>query len=60
MEKDADKLFALYEQGYATAALSWDALVRYLRGLGAARTCVSVTAVPEALTMSMLPWPSTS
>ncbi len=30
MEKDADKLFALYEQGYATAALSWDALVRYL------------------------------
>ena len=29
-EKDADKLFALYEQGYATAALSWDALVRYL------------------------------
>lgn len=30
MEKDADKLFALYEQGYATAALSWGALVRYL------------------------------
>ena len=30
MEKDADKLFALYEQGYATAARSWDALVRYL------------------------------
>ena len=30
MEKDADKRFALYEQGYATAALSWDALVRYL------------------------------
>ena len=30
MEKDADKLVALYEQGYATAALSWDALVRYL------------------------------
>lgn len=30
MEKDADKLFALYEQGYAQAAAQWPALERYL------------------------------
>lgn len=30
MEKDPDKLFALYEQGYAEAARSWPALERYL------------------------------
>ena len=30
MEKDADKLLALYEQGYATAARLWPELVRYL------------------------------
>lgn len=30
MEKDVDKLLALYEQGYTEAALNWDALIRYL------------------------------
>ena len=30
MERDPDKLFALYEQGYETAARSWNALKRYL------------------------------
>lgn len=30
MEKDADKLFALYEQGYAEAARRWPALQAYL------------------------------
>lgn len=30
MEHDADKLFALYEQGYAQAAAQWDDLRRYL------------------------------
>lgn len=30
MEKDPDKLFALYEQGLRTAAEQWDALQRYL------------------------------
>ena len=30
MEKDAEKLFALYEQGYAQAATQWPALERYL------------------------------
>lgn len=30
MEKDPDKLFALYEQGYAEAARAWPSLERYL------------------------------
>lgn len=30
MEKDPDKLFALYEQGYETAAHAWPALKHYL------------------------------
>ncbi|WP_139652832.1 patatin-like phospholipase family protein [Raoultibacter phocaeensis] len=30
MEKDPDKLFALYEQGYETAARTWPELKRYL------------------------------
>lgn len=30
MEKDPDKLFALYEQGYAQAARTWPALEHYL------------------------------
>lgn len=30
MERDADKLFALYEQGYAEAARRWPALQAYL------------------------------
>lgn len=30
MEKDADKLFALYEQGYRQAASCWPALMSYL------------------------------
>ena len=30
MEKDPAKLFALYEQGYETAALAYDELMRYL------------------------------
>lgn len=30
MEKDANKLLALYEQGYAEAARTWSALERYL------------------------------
>lgn len=30
MEKDPEKLFALYEQGYQTAAFAWPALERYL------------------------------
>ena len=29
-ERDADKLFALYEQGYAEAARRWPALQAYL------------------------------
>ena len=32
MERDADKLFALYEQGYAEALRAWPALERYLAG----------------------------
>ena len=30
MERDADKLFALYEQGLRVAAENWNALQEYL------------------------------